>query len=182
MTPEHRPTPSHEPPTLATALRQLLDDLVTRQEWAESLTLDPAAARLLEIWQQDLARRLSQEIRGSVATVASLLKLMPPGPQRPVTESERRDWQWIEIWSEPFVVASICRADLRGILSDEAIAALDNGDMAEIADRMSDAFRDSGGYWDSLTDIAQRLWHNRQVEPDPVTTGRSDDGDTQQGA
>ncbi len=52
-------------------------------------------------------------------------------------------------------MASICREDLRGILTVEEIARLDDGDMESIADRVSDAYRDSGGYWESLEIMAR---------------------------
>ena len=56
---------------------------------------------------------------------------------------------------KPFIVASICRADLQGILTDEEIARLDDSDMERIADKMSDSYRDAGGYWEALEIMAR---------------------------
>lgn len=56
---------------------------------------------------------------------------------------------------KPFNVASICREDLRGILTNEEIGRLNDSDMESIADRMSGAYRDSGGYWQSLEIMAK---------------------------
>jgi hypothetical protein len=67
-----------------------------------------------------------------------------------------------EGWQKPFLIASVCRADLRGILTAEEIASLSNGDMEDIADRMSDAYRDSGGYWESLAIMAQLVLKRKE--------------------
>jgi hypothetical protein len=70
------------------------------------------------------------------------------GDSPPVTDEERPDWQ--QAWDQPFVVVSLCREDLRGMLSDEQIANLSDSEMKQMADRLSDALREIGGYWESL--------------------------------
>ena len=72
---------------------------------------------------------------------------------------------------KPFTVASICREDLRGILTDEEIARLDDGEMESIADRMSNAHRDSGVYWESLEIMARFVLDKERLED---TTTESD--------
>ena len=69
----------------------------------------------------------------------------PPPPQ---VEAQQRPE--IKKLHQPFLIASVCRADLQGILTAEEIAQLDDCDMERIAEKMADNFRDSGGYWDSL--------------------------------
>ena len=69
---------------------------------------------------------------------------------RPPPQVEDQQRAEIEKLHQPFLIASVCRADLRGILTDEGIALLDDGDMERIADKTGDNFRDSGGYWNSL--------------------------------
>ncbi len=63
-----------------------------------------------------------------------------------------------------FTVASICREDLRGILTDEEITRLCDGDMENISNRMSDAYRDSGGYWESLEIMARFVLDKEELE------------------
>ncbi len=58
-------------------------------------------------------------------------------------------------WHKSFKVASICRADLQGILTIEEIARLDGSDMERIADKMGDGYRDAGGYWEALEIMAR---------------------------
>ncbi len=60
-----------------------------------------------------------------------------------------------ETLHQSFTIASVCRADLRDILTDEEITTLSDDDMADITDRMSDAYRDNGGYWESLEIMAR---------------------------
>jgi hypothetical protein len=68
-------------------------------------------------------------------------------------------------WHQPFLISSVCRANLRGILTEEEIAALSDDDMEDIADKMSDAHRDAGGYWEAL-EIFARLVLERKEEID----------------
>jgi hypothetical protein len=71
---------------------------------------------------------------------------------------QEHDW-----WHKPFLISSVCRADLRGILTEEEIATLSDDDMEDIAERMSDAHRDAGGYWEAL-EIFSRLVLERNRE------------------
>lgn len=80
----------------------------------------------------------------------------------------------IEPWYQPFTVASICRQDLRGILPDDLIAALDDSDMEWIADKMSDIYRDSGGYWESLAVMAQARLTQQQAAETLTAEGEGD--------
>lgn len=57
---------------------------------------------------------------------------------------------------QPFQITSVCRADLRGILTDEEIAWLDDADMQRIASKMADAYCDNG-FWIDLEIIATDL-------------------------
>ncbi len=66
--------------------------------------------------------------------------------------------------NKPFPIASVCRADLRGILTDEQIASLSDGEMESIADRMGDAFTDSGLYWESLEIMAKHVTEKEGIE------------------
>lgn len=65
---------------------------------------------------------------------------------------------------KPFTVASICREDLRGTLTKQEIGQLSDSDMESIADRMSDAYRDSGGYWESLEIMARYVLDRINLE------------------
>ena len=67
-------------------------------------------------------------------------------------------------WDKPFPITSVCRADLQGILTDEAITGLGDADMEDIADRMSDAYRDCGGYWESLEIMAKLVIERKRGE------------------
>ncbi len=48
-------------------------------------------------------------------------------------------------------------------MSAQEVAALDDTDMETIANRMSDAYRDSGGYWDSLEIMARFVLDRKQA-------------------
>ena len=91
-----------------------------------------------------------------------------PFPEPPMEHQEKME---IEPWYQPFTVASICRQDLRGILPDDQIAALDDNDMEWIADKMSDIYRDSGGYWESLEVMA----HSRLAQQQAAETMTTED-------
>lgn len=101
---------------------------------------------------------------------------MNPESQPHFSEMERQELVQFELWHKPFIVASICREDLRGILSDEQIAALDDSDMERIADKVSDSFRDSGGFWESLEILAQSMLAKREAsETMNINEGKDDD-------
>ena len=44
---------------------------------------------------------------------------------------------------------------MRSVLTEAEIERLSDADMESIADRMSDAYRDSGIYWESLEIMAR---------------------------
>ena len=56
-------------------------------------------------------------------------------------------------WQKPFHIASVCRVDLRRILTAEEIARLSDADMQRIADKMSDYYSDE--FWNSLAIAAE---------------------------
>ena len=55
----------------------------------------------------------------------------------PPSQIEAQQRAEIEKLHQPFLVASVCRADLEGILTDEEIAQLDDSDMERIAEKMA---------------------------------------------
>ena len=73
---------------------------------------------------------------------------------------------------KPFHIASVCRADLQGILTDAEIAQFSNDEMEDIADRMSDAYRDTGGYWEGLEIIARLVLKKKEesIEQEKVSS------------
>lgn len=163
--------------SLANALRRVVDDLFTDQAVAEPMQANadnPAVQRLVEVWKQGLVRQLSETVQGSVENVVGILKLMQSGASPPVTDSERLEWEQIAWWYESFVVSSICREDLRQFLTNEEITALDDGDMDDIADRMSDAHRDSGGYWEALEIMTRFVIEKKQADEAVVPAGERD--------
>ncbi len=65
-----------------------------------------------------------------------------------------------------FVVASFCREDLLEYLTPAQINYLDDDDLEAIADRMGDAYRDSGGYWGSMEIMATYILEKKQKGDD----------------
>ena len=175
--PEHQPQlnpPSQlvEELSLGATLYRLVDDLFTHQAIAERLqgtAGDTEMERLMETWKQGLTQQLEDAARLSVENVVAIIDLIQSGGRLPLTGTERQEWRNIEAWHKPFTVASICREDLRNSLTDEEIAALDDSDMADIADRMSDAYRDSGGYWESLDIMAKHVLGKKQAQTDETS-------------
>jgi hypothetical protein len=79
----------------------------------------------------------------------------------------------------PFTVASICREDLQGLLSETEIDSLSDADMVTIADKMSDAYRESGGYWESLELMARSVLQRQAIdEPAASPHGRGSQANT----
>jgi len=175
--PEHEPhldPPSQlvEELSLGATLYRLVDDLFTHQAIAERLqgtTGDTEMERLMETWKQGLTQQLEDTARLSVENVVAIIDLIQSGGRLPLSETERQEWRQIEAWHKPFTVSSICREDLRNILTDEEIRALDDTDMEDIADRMSDSYRDSGGYWQSLEIMAKHILGKKQAQEDGKT-------------
>jgi len=119
--------------------------------------------------------QLEETARLSVENVAGIIDLLPAaGATVSIAPQERQEWARIAAWHTPFSVASICREDLRHVLSDEEIGALDDTDMADIADRMSDAYRDSGGYWESLEIMARHVLKKRAGDNQPAVDERAE--------
>lgn len=56
-----------------------------------------------------------------------------------------------DCWEQPFPITTVCRFDLQKFLSIEQIAAID---MAELADKMSDAYCDMD-FWIDLEILAR---------------------------
>jgi hypothetical protein len=165
MSAEHRPDHQYPNPSkeddqemsLGTALRQMIDDLFTYQTVAEKLhrlNAGDALPALVETWKQGLTQHLEETVHQSVENVVAILDLLQNGDPTPLTFEEQQEWEKMAGWYKPFNVASICREDLRGILAEEAVAALTDSEMEMIADKMSNAYRDSG-YWESLEINAQ---------------------------
>ena len=146
--------------SVAAALRRVVDDLFAYQIIAEKLEgvpMDDVMTAVLESWKQGLAQELSDVAQAGVQNIAATLDLIQSGDKLPIAEVERQEWAQIARWHIPFIVAGICREDLQGLLSDEEIATLSDSDMESIADKMSDAYRDSGGYWESLEIMARSV-------------------------
>lgn len=174
--PEHQthpaPTPEDEQEmSFTTALRHLVDNMFTDQIIAERLQTIPGDGKALEVlvenWKQGLTQYLQETAQSGIHNIVATLDVIQAS-DTPLSVSEPHQWQEIEAWHKPFPVAYICREDLRGILPNEQIAALSDQDMAQIADKMSDAYQDGGGYWDSLMEIAGRISAEKQT-PQPPT-------------
>ena len=72
---------------------------------------------------------------------------------------KQREHDW---WHKPFLISSVCRADLRGTLTEEEIAVLSDDEMEDIAEKMSDAHRDAGGYWEALELFAKLVLKRKE--------------------
>lgn len=164
--PQEQPTSSEPPQELtvemsfAAAMHRAVDDLFTCQAIADRLQMIPvneAMTAMLADWKRGLTHQLNDIAQTMVYNVVATMDLIQSGARSPLSETERQEWAQIERWNKPFTVAAICREDLRGILSDEEIEKLDDSDMEKIADKMSDSYRDSGGYWESLEIIAKSV-------------------------
>ena len=177
MTVEARPEPYPDPPkqllqeiSLGTALRRIVDDLFTYQAIAERLhgiAADNAIEQLIETWKQGLTHHLEETAQASLQNVVAVLDLIQAGGGPPITVEERQDWQRIEVWYHPFAVMSLCREDLRGILGDDEIAHLSDSEMKQIADRLSDAYRESSNYRENLEGIVKLIIQPKQT-PEPT--------------
>jgi hypothetical protein len=145
------------------AIWRAIDDLFVSQAIAEKVQQIPAndvLPVLLETWKQGLADRLQTEAQSMVDNVAAILEMLQSG--EPISAMEPEEWQQAERWYAPFPVASVCREDLRGVLSDVEIAGLSDDDMTQIADKMNDAFHNTDVYRQSLEISAKSLLDERQ--------------------
>lgn len=145
-------------------MRRAIEDLFVCQAIAaraQKIPPNDVLPVLLETWKQGLTDRLKTEAQSMVTNVAAILDLLQSG--EPISAMEPMEWQQAESWYAPFPVASVCREDLRGILSDVEIAGLSDDDMLHIADKMNDAFHNTDVYRQSLEIIAKSLLDERQV-------------------
>lgn len=66
-----------------------------------------------------------------------------------------------DCWRKSYHITSVCRGDLEDILSAEALAKLDDDDMARIAGNMADAYTESG-FWIDLKIITEQVIEDKQ--------------------
>jgi hypothetical protein len=166
----HPPKNAVEEMALGTVLRHLVDELFTYQPVAEKLRgleAGDALPALVETWKQGLTQHLEETVHHSVGNVVAILDLLQSGEPTPLTATEQQEWRRIATWYQPFNVASITREELRGLLPDEAIANLTDDEMQQIANRMSDAYRDNS-YWENLSDATQLVTSRSPESPTPT--------------
>ena len=72
-------------------------------------------------------------------------------------ETESQPQTDLEKLYQPFAIASVCRADVQEILTDEKIAGLSDAEMQHIADKLGDAYSDSGDFWGNLEIVARNV-------------------------
>lgn len=148
------------------AMRRAVDDLFVCQAITERLHAvdvgDESVAAFIDAWKQRLTDHLTESAELAVSTVATGLDLLYSGLLVPDQAAPTEAEEAIQKLYQPFTVASICRNDLKGILTDDEIAGLSDHDLADIADRMSDAYCDSGGYWESLATMAKFVLQRNQ--------------------
>lgn len=146
------------------AMRRAIDDLFTNRAIAEKVQAIPAndvLPILLETWKQGLADRLQAEAGSMVDNVAAILDLLQAG--EPITVKEPLEWQQAERQFAPFPIATVCRENLRGILSPEEIAGLSDQAMSQIAAQMGETFQYSDFYWQSLEVTAKAVLAEKQA-------------------
>lgn len=167
------PTPLEPAKEIATemsfgaALHRAVKDLFTHQAIAEKVQAIPAndvLPALLASWEQGLATRLQAEAQWTVSNVAAILDLLQSG--EPLDPAEPLEWQQSERQIAPFLIATVCRENLRGILSPEEINGLSNQEMSQIAAQMGEAFQGSDFYWQSLEVAAKTVVAEKQAAVD----------------
>jgi hypothetical protein len=189
--PEHTPSPNLPEPEgtetlFAAAVHSAVDELFVRQSVAEKLQ-GAADNEQIEAfvgrWKHALVQQLEQTAAGAMAQFMAYLDTFqaqgpaegtepafPLSPLSPELAAQPDELQGVLY--KPFLISSVCRADLKGIVPDETIARLDDADLEWIADKMSDAHRDSGGYWESLEIMVQALLERQaQQEQESKTQG-----------
>jgi hypothetical protein len=57
----------------------------------------------------------------------------------------------------PYPITSVCRADLAQVIDPHVVARFTDDDMLTLADKMADAYTDSGLFWTSLEIIAENI-------------------------
>jgi hypothetical protein len=189
--PEHTPSPDLPEPentetVFAAAVYSAVDELFARQAVTKRLQ-ETAGDQQIETfvgrWKHALVQQFEQTAAAAMTQfLAHLDMFQVQGPAEgtepafplsffsPEPAAQPNEPQ--AVWHKPFLISSVCRADLKGIIPDETIARLDDADMEWIADKMSDAHRDSGGYWESLEIMVQALLERRaQQEQESKTQG-----------
>ncbi len=161
--PEHQPRldPSaedYEEMSFAGSLANAVDTLFTYKTTVERLQ-DTAGDENIQTFvrhsKQALNRQLEETAWSTIKQVVADLDLLQAGGRQPFSATEYQDRVKLRELHKPFIVASVCREDLGGILTEEEITRLSEGDMERIVEKMGDAYRDSGGYWESLEIMAE---------------------------
>jgi hypothetical protein len=150
------------------AIWRAIDDLFVSQAIAEKVQQIPAndvLPVLLETWKQGLANRLLTEAQSTVTHVAAILNVLQSAEA--ISTMDPLEWQQAEHWYAPFPVASVCREDLRGVLTDKDITRLSDDDMIRIADKMNDAFHNTDVYRLSLEITARSVLTEIQEQDQP---------------
>ena len=112
-------------------MRRAIDDLFTCRaiaEKAQAIPPNDVLPVLLETWKQGLTDHLQTEAQSMVENVTAILNLLQADES--LSAMEPLEWQQAERWYAPFPIATVCRENLRGILSDEEIAGLRDEDMS----------------------------------------------------
>jgi hypothetical protein len=163
---------SEQPPdwqeSFAAALDRVVGLLFTHQAIGERVCgreTDEYLAKLLDNRKQLLAEHLEETAILAIDDFLAHLDHLQAKPGVPLYPPQL-EGEWEQRLStaglhKSFTVASICRTDLEGILTDEEIAQLDDSDMERISDKMSDSYRDCGGYWESLEINARAVLETR---------------------
>lgn len=71
-------------------------------------------------------------------------------------EAEKNSGFCPDCWEQSFPISYVCRADLQDYLSPEEIAKFGDSEMADLANKMGEAYTLSG-YWGALCDIARDI-------------------------
>ena len=66
----------------------------------------------------------------------------------------------------PFPITSVCRADLAQVIASQQVARFTDDDMLTLADKMADAYTDSGLFWTSLEIIAETILERKARQED----------------
>jgi hypothetical protein len=167
MTPEKKPvqTTSFDPSTVeqpeidyGNALDRFINDLFSGAPILSLLELagpNTIINSLVAAWKQTLAHELKTTTHSIVIqATASLANILEKGG---LTKAELVEWRKMDLWHKPFVISRLCRADLREYFSDDQIARLTDSDLETIADKMSEAHRAAGGYWESMEITARSV-------------------------
>gem|GEM_PF-3262827 len=172
--PEHQLHPEQSADweaSFAAALNNVVETLFTREAITERIRGyedDELLQIFLQLHKQSLAKELEETAEPAIERFLHFidgLRLKPGIPLfPPMSEAEYQQRVEVIVAHKPFTVASVCRADLQGIFSDEQIARISDGEMESIADRMGNAFTDSGLYWESLEIMAKYVIEKEELE------------------